>query len=151
MARNGFRAVRIRNTMFFYHIRRITGNTVKRSRRKNPVRRPDIAGDNLNFIGQTVQHHASGRHICALRLNLQSGQMGIMVFRLHQQRNNPCTRPQIQQLLSPFGTCKSCQQYCIHTKTELFRLLYDAVAVPLQFIQPLHFLQPDFHRSGYPS
>lgn len=88
--------VRVRQSMLPDHVRRITGNTVKRSSLEYPVCFLDVSCHDVNAVLQIVQRHTASRHICALLLDLQAGEMGAVVFCFHQKRDDPGACPQIQ-------------------------------------------------------
>ena len=69
---------------------------VRPYRLEYPVCFLDVSCHDVNAVLQIVQRHTASRHICALLLDLQAGEMGAVVFCFHQKRDDPGACPQIQ-------------------------------------------------------
>ena len=145
MSGDCFWFLRVRQSMLSDHIRRIAGNTVKGSSRENLVCFLDVSCHDVNAILQVIQCHAASRHICALLLDFQSGEMRTVVFCLHQKRDDPGACAKVKHRIPFSGMGKSCQKHRIHTETKFLRILYDLITVPLKVIDPLFFLQFNLH------
>ena len=81
-----------------------------------------------------IQCHTSSCHVRTLRLDLQSGKVPAVCLCFQKDRDNASSCPDIQYLFLFLYTGKSGKKDGIHAKTELLRILYDLIAVALQFI-----------------
>ena len=87
-----------------------------------------------------IVYHAAPGHVCALFLNLQPDKAASFCLSPQQNGNNAGSRSHIKRPFPCFYPCKAGQQYRIHAKAELLRILDDLITIPVQLIQALPFL-----------
>ena len=127
--------IRILQPMGIRHIRRIRRHNIKRSSPEYPGCLFDIAIDNIYLLLKPIAGYTSGRHIRTFFLYLKSRKMLTIRLRCHQNRDNACTRSEIQYPFTAFCPCKARKQNRIHAKAKLCRILNNTVAISLKFIK----------------
>ncbi len=131
------------------HIRRIACNYIKRSSIKKFICFSQVPRHNIDLVLQSVEAHTAPRHIRALLLYLNSADLRRLRLRFHQDRNDTSTCTHVQHACPGPHLHKTAEQHSIHAKTELFRILYDLIAIALQIVNALIFLY--LHAHPHPS
>ena len=126
--------------MLSYHIRRITGNYVKRSPAKNGRSFFHISCYNPNFFFQMIVRNTSPGHISTHFLYLQASKVSTFCFCSQQNRYDSCPAAHIQHFFFRPYSCKTRQQNCVHSKTKLLRVLYQTISI-LKIVQAFSFQQ----------
>ena len=137
MACDRFGLGRVLEAVQVGHVGRVARDHIKRGAFEKRVGLSDISADDVDPVFEPVETDAPRSHLCALFLDLESGEMPALCLGGKQKGEYPCPRSEIKAGLAFFDLCKSGEQDGVHSETESVRVLDAIKPAKLQIIRTL--------------